>query len=35
MSLIGLSLQFAAARQFSRLRSETDIQQAALTEQHL
>jgi hypothetical protein len=31
----GTSLQFAAAKQFSRLRSEADTQRAALTEPDL
>ena len=30
MSLVGPSLQFAAARQFSRFRSEADIRPVAL-----
>jgi hypothetical protein len=35
MSLVGPSRHFAATQQFSRFRSEADIQRAALTEPHL
>jgi hypothetical protein len=35
LSVHGTSRQFAATQQFSRFRSETDIQQAAITEPDL